>query len=292
MFVKGGIGSLTQAIAKAATTAGAQIRTNSTIQSITVRSGKATAVVLANGEEIAAAAVVSNADPKTTYLRLLDPTDLDPDFRFRIQNYKSRGSAAKVNLALSSLPSFTSIQEPSQLSGRIHVGPDIDYMERAFDSAKYGDFSPHPYMDVVIPSLSDPALAPNGAHVMSIYAQYAPYALRNGDWNGRREELGDAVVNTLAEYAPNIRSLIVARQVLTPLDLEQTYGLFGGQIFHGEPSLDQLFTFRPVLGFAQYRTPIQNLYLCGAGTHPGGGVTGGPGVNASREIINDLKAQK
>jgi phytoene dehydrogenase-like protein len=291
IFAKGGIGSLTQCIAKAATSAGAQIRTSAGIQSIRVKSGKTTGVVLTNGEEISTSAVVSNADPKTTYLHLLDPTDLDPEFRFRIQNYKSRGTAGKVNLALSALPAFNGISDQSLLNGRTHIGPEIDYLEHAFDTCKYGDFSPHPYMDIVIPSLTDPSLAPKGGHVMSIYVQYAPYKLAKGDWNGRRDEFAESVINTLAEYAPNIRQLIVGRQVLTPLDLEQEYGLNGGHIFHGEPSLDQLFTFRPMLGFAQYRTPIQGLYLCGAGTHPGGGVTGAPGFNASREVIKDLKKQ-
>jgi phytoene dehydrogenase-like protein len=289
LFVKGGIGALTQAMAKAATTAGAQIRPDSEVKSVLIKNGKASGVVLTNGEEIAASAVISNADPKTTYLRLLDPTDLDPDFRFRIQNYKSRGSAGKVNLALSGLPSFNGIKDISLLNGRIHIGPEIDYLERAFDAAKYGDFSLQPYMDIVIPSLTEPSLAPKGAHVMSIYVQYAPYKLRTGDWNSRREDFGDAVVKALGEYAPDIRQLIVARQVLTPADLEQTYGLHGGNVFHGEPSIDQLFTFRPLLGFAQYRTPIERLYLCGAGTHPGGGVTGASGMNAGREIAKDLK---
>ncbi|HYV25316.1 MAG TPA: NAD(P)/FAD-dependent oxidoreductase, partial [Pyrinomonadaceae bacterium] len=191
--------------------------------------------------------------------------------------------------ALSDLPKFAGIDSDEKLSGRIHIGPEIDYLERAFDAAKYGDFSPRPFMEITIPTLSDPSLAPSGAHVMSIHAQFAPYKLKNGDWDSRREELGDAIVNALAEYAPNLKELIVGRRVLTPLDLERTFGLTGGHIHHGEMSLDQLFAFRPFIGAAQYRTPVKGLYLCGAGTHPGGGVTGAPGFNASREVIRDLK---
>jgi phytoene dehydrogenase-like protein len=292
LYARGGLGALTQALAQSATSAGAQIRTGAEVKQIRVQGGKVTGVVLANGDEIAASAVVSNADPKTTFLRLLDPTDLNPDFRFKIGNYKSLGSAAKVNLALSALPTFAGVKDPGLLTGRIHIGPEIDYLERAFDEAKYGDFSPHPYMDITIPSLSDASLAPKGAHVMSIHVQYAPFKLKKGDWNSRREEFGDNVVKTLSDYAPNLKSRIQARQVITPLDLEQKYGLFGGHILHGEPSLDQLFTFRPLLGYAQYRTPIDGLYLCGSGTHPGGGITGAPGVNASREVVKDLKSAR
>jgi phytoene dehydrogenase-like protein len=200
---------------------------------------------------------------------------------------------AKVNLALSGLPAFTGIRDSSaDLSGRIHIGPGTDYLEQAFDAAKYGEFSPRPYMDIRIPSLADPSLAPSGSHVMSIHVQYAPYRLKRGDWNTRRDEFGDAVIKTVAEYAPNIRGLIVDRQIITPMDMEQIYGLSGGHIFQGEHALDQLFTFRPFIGWAQYRTPVKGLYLCGAGTHPGGGVTGFPGANASREIIRDLKSRR
>jgi phytoene dehydrogenase-like protein len=289
LFVKRGIGGFTEALAKAATTAGAQIRTGSGVQRIAVKGGKAISVITDAGEEIPAAAIVSNVDPKTTYLQLLDVADLDPDFRFRIGNYRSTGAAAKVNLALGGLPAFNGVKDPASLAGRIHIGPEIDHIERAFDAAKYGDFSEHPYLDVTIPSLTDPSLAPGGAHVMSIHVQYAPYKLRGvADWNARRDELGDAVVRTLSAYAPNIARLIQARQVLTPVDLEKTYGLGGGHLLHGEPALDQLFTFRPMLGWAQYRTPIKGLYLCGSGTHPGGGITGAPGTNAAREIVKDL----
>ena len=299
-FVKGGMGALTQALAKAATEAGAEIRTHAEVASVSVKDGKATGVVLANGEEIPAHAVISNADPKSTLLGLLDAADLDPSFIQKMRNYRAQGTVAKIHLALSTLPSFTygtargtervsSAEDIEKLFGRIHIGSDIAYLERAFDAAKYGDFSPRPHLDITIPSLTDPSLAPNGAHVMSIHAQFAPYKLKHGDWNSRREELGDAVVSVLCDYALNLRESIVGRQVITPLDLEQMYGLSGGHIHHGEMSLDQLFAFRPLIGWARYRTPIAGLYLCGAGTHPGGGVTGAPGLNASREILKDLK---
>jgi phytoene dehydrogenase-like protein len=248
-------------------------------------------VVLKSGEEISARAVISNADPRTTFLNLVDPAEFDPSFLTKVRNYRSQGAAAKVQLALSALPQFDSLKGDAneKLGGRIHIGPDIDYLERAFDAAKYGDMSPRPYLDLAIPSLTDQTLAPKGAHVVSIHAQFAPYHLKDGDWDSRREELGDLVVNELSEYAPKVKDLIVGRQVITPLDLEQTYGLSGGHIHHGEMAVDQLFAFRPVIGWARYRTPIAGLYLCGAGTHPGGGVTGQPGANASREIIKDLK---
>lgn len=291
-FIKGGMGGLTAALAKAAQATGAEIRTDAKVERILVNDGKAAKVALKTGEEISARAIVSNADPRTTFLKLLDPLELNPDFLLKIRNYRSTGSAAKVNLALSALPSVPSLNGDAQnikLSGRIHIGPEIDYLERAFDAAKYGEFSTEPYLEITIPSLTDPTLAPAGAHVMSIHVQFAPYDLKNSDWNDRGEQLGDTVVEVLERYAPKIRDLIVARQVITPLDLENVYGLSGGHIMHGEQTLDQVFTFRPLIGWAQYRTPIKGLYLCGAGTHPGGGVTGGPGANAAREIIRDMK---
>ena len=291
-FIKGGMGALTQALAKAAFASGVEIRTGAGVERIQVNQGKTSGVVLANGEEITARAVVSNADPRTTFLKLVDSLELDPEFLLKIRNYRAVGTVAKINLALSGLPSFptlSGVNAYTGLSGRIHIGPEIDYLERAFDAAKYGDYSPAPYMDITIPSVTDQSLTPSGAHVMSAYVQFAPYSLKHGDWNSRREEFGDAMVNVISTYAPNLRDLIVSRQVITPLDLEQTYGLSGGHIFHGEQSLDQFFTFRPLIGWAQYRTPIKGLYLCGAGTHPGGGVTGRPGANASREIIKDFK---
>lgn len=291
-FVKGGMGALTQTLVKAATTAGAEIRTGAEVIGISVRDDRAATVVLESGEELSTRAVVSNADPRTTFLKLVDSMDLDPGFISKIRNYRSSGSAAKVNLALSALPSFAGVDPTdvaSRLSGRIHIGHEIDYLERAFDAAKYGDYSPQPYMDVTIPSLIDSSLAPAGAHVMSVHVQFAPYKLREGDWNTRRDEFGAHVIQVLSEHVTNIKELIVGQQVITPLDLEQTYGLDGGHMMHGEQSLDQFFAFRPLIGWAQYRTPIKGLYLCGSGTHPGGGVTGGPGANAATEVIKDLK---
>ena len=294
-FVRGGMGALTQALAAAARGFGAEVRTGSTVARVVTKDGAATGVVLSTGEEVPARTVVSNADPKRTLLGLVDPVDLDPDFLQKVRNYRASGSIAKVHLALSGLPEFSALKSAGgngsgALSGRIHIGPDIDYLERAYDAAKYGDFSPHPYCDVTIPTVTDPSLAPSGKHVMSIVAQFAPYKLK-GDWNAKREALGDAVVDTIAAYAPNLKGLVAQRQVLTPVDLEQIYGLTGGHVFHGDPALDQLFTMRPLLGWAQYRTPVRGLYLCGSGTHPGGGVTGAPGANASREIQKDLRAR-
>jgi phytoene dehydrogenase-like protein len=297
-FPKGGMGSLTRAMAEAARQAGAEIRTGAGVAGIGARNGSAAGVVLEGGEEIAARAVVSSADPRRTLLGLVDPVHLDPDFVVKMRNYRCAGTAAKVNLALSGLPAFTALKGTASpaagggaaiLSGRIHIGPEIDYLERAFDDAKYGDFSRRPYLDVTIPSILDPALAPSGRHVMSAYAQFAPYRLKNGDWNGRREELGDAVVRTLSEHAPDLPGLILHRQVITPLDLEETYSLTGGHIFHGELALDQLFTMRPILDWARYRAPLKGLYLCGSGTHPGSGLTGASGANAAREILKDLR---
>jgi phytoene dehydrogenase-like protein len=293
-FFKGGMGSLASALASAAREAGAEIRTGVEVARIAVRGGSARGVVLADGSEIPALAVVSGADPRRTFLILVDVGDLDPDFLEKIKHYRSAGVVARVHLALSSLPRFSALatggpDSGEALSGRIHIGPEIDAIERAFDAAKYGGFSPEPYCDVTIPSLLDRDLAPAGCHVLSAHVQYAPYRLAEGDWKSRREALGDAVVRTLSPHAPGLEKLVVGRQVLTPADLEETYGLTGGHIFHGEHTLDQLFTMRPVLGWARYRTPIRGLYLCGAGTHPGGGITGAPGLNASREIIKDWK---
>jgi phytoene dehydrogenase-like protein len=197
-----------------------------------------------------------------------------------------------VNLALAGLPAFTAVkgEDPaSLLGGRIHIGAEVDDLERAYDDAKYGGISRRPYLDVTLPSLSDPALAPAGRHVMSVHVQYTPYTLREGDWRARRDEVGDVVLKRLEEYAPGLSGLVLARQVLTPLDLEETYGLTGGHPFHGEHALDQLFVTRPLLGWGRYRSTIPGLYLCGAGAHPGGGVTGAPGANAAREIIRDLR---
>jgi phytoene dehydrogenase-like protein len=288
--VKGGPGALTHAMAAAASAAGAEIRTGAAVGRILVRNERAVGVALSTGEEIAARAVVSAADPKTTFLTLVDPVDLTPDFLAKLRNYRSRGTVAKWNVALSGLPAFTGSPGPEALSGRIHIGPEIDYLERAFDHAKYGEFSAEPWLDVSIPSILDAQLAPAGAHVMSVYVHVAPHTLRGTTWQAAQAPLRAAVLGTLRRFAPGIEGQIVADQVITPEELERNYGFFGGHIFHGELALDQLLTMRPVLGHAQYRAPISNLYLCSGGTHPGGFLTGASGKNAAREVINDLKS--
>lgn len=284
-----GLGSVVDALTKAANANGAQLRLGSEVERLIVHENRVTTVALRNGDEFHTSAVVSTIDPRSTFLRLVDPVDLEPTFVSKMRNYRSQGSAAKVNLALSRLPRFEGVSESERLSGRIHVGPEIDYLERAFDAAKYGDYSPNPYLDITIPSLTDASLAPDGSHVISIHVQFAPYKLRHSDWDSRRDEFADVVVNTLGLYAPDISGLIVGRQVITPVDLQNIYGLDGGHLMHGEQTLDQFFTFRPLIGWAQYRTPVRGLYLSGGGTHPGGGVTGAPGMNASREILKDFK---
>jgi len=290
-YPKGGMGGLSQALAQAAKAAGVEIRTSAHVSQIRDAYTDKPKVVLASGEEIESRAVVSNADPRTTFLNLVDPIDLEPNFLLKMRNYRASGVVAKINLALSGLPAFRGVNESdvqAKLSGRIHIGHEIDYVERAFDASKYGEFSSEPYLDMSVPSLGDPSLAPAGKHVMSVHVQFAPYKLRNGDWCTRRDEFANKVIDKLQEYAPGLRDLIVAAQVITPLDLEQTYGLNGGHIHHGEQSLDQFFTFRPLIGWAQYRTPLKGLYLCGAGTHPGGGITGQPGANAAHEILRNF----
>jgi phytoene dehydrogenase-like protein len=287
--VKGGPGALSKAMADAAREAGAEIRLGADVIRILVKEGRVNGVRLSDGTELRADTVVSNADPKRTFLELVDPFELDPGFLTRIRNYRSLGSVAKVNLALGTLPTFQGVNA-TDLKGRIQIGPSIDYLERAFDHAKYGEISREPFIEFTIPSIADPSLAPPGHHVLSAYVQFAPYTLARGaDWMQQRESLGDIVTRTLEQYAPGMSGAIEHRQIVTPHDLEREYALTGGHIFHGEPALDQLFSMRPVLGWAQYRTPIRGLYLCGAGTHPGGGVTGGSGQNAAREILRDLR---
>ena len=289
-FAAGGIGAITQAMAAAASAAGAHIRNGAEVIEVRVKDGTATGVILSTGEEIQAKAVISNADPKRTLLKLVDPTHLSPDFAQKLQHYRTPGTVAKVNLALAGLPKFTALNgDAAALRGRIQIGYEIDYLERAFDEAKYGNFSRQPYLELTIPSLIDPSLAPAGKHVMSIYMQYAPHKLKGGDWESQRAALGETVVKTLAQYAPDLPEMIIRHQIITPQDLEDVYGMTGGHIFHGELALDQFFTMRPLLDWARYRTPINNLYLCGSGTHPGAGLTGGSGANAAREILKDLK---
>ena len=294
-FVRGGIGMLAQALARAAEQSGAEIRTAAEVANIVTKDGAVTGVVLQDGEEIDASLVVSGADVKRTLLNLVEPTYLDPHFLLQVRNIRSRGTVAKVNLALASLPSFRGSANrdgPAHLGGIIHIGPTLDCLERAADDAKYGRFSKQPFLEITIPTIADPTLAPAGKHVMSIWMQYAPYHLREASWNEQREALGDAVVNQIDEYAPGFRNLILHRQVLTPLDLEKHYGLTGGHLYHAEMSLDQIFFMRPVPGWSRYHTPMENLFLCGSGAHPGGGITGLPGYYAAKEILKSWPKQR
>jgi phytoene dehydrogenase-like protein len=292
-FPRGGLGSFTRALAESAKQAGVEIRTDAQVQLIRIKDGAVTGVVLSNGEEIDAEAVASGVDPKRTFFNLVDPSQLDPTFANRMKNFRANGTLAKVNLALGGLPVFSAL-DPTEsslksLSGRIHIGPEIDYLERAFDASKYGEFSKSPYLDVTIPTILDPSLAPDGKHVLSAYVQFAPFKLKQGNWDASRKDLGDTVIKTLGTYAPNLPGLVEGIQVITPKDLETSYGFTGGHIFHGELALDQLFTMRPVLDWARYKTPIRGLFLCGSGTHPGNGLTGASGANAAREIIHALR---
>jgi phytoene dehydrogenase-like protein len=283
---RGGTGAVSNAIGDAARRFGAEIRTKSPVAKILTKNGRATGVALENGDEFHADTVVSSVDPRLTFERWLDEKDLPADFMAAVRRYKFRGSSGKVNLALDGLPDFTSLPGTGpHLRGAISISPSVDYMERAYDDAKYGRYSRRPYIDIVIPSLTDTSLAPPGKHVMSCFVQYAPYDLRGGDWDSQREAFGDTVIDTIAEHAPNIRDLILHRQVLTPLDIEREFGLSEGNIFQGELTLEQLFFLRPVPGWAQYTTPIQSLYMCGSATHPGGGIMGAPGKNAAEKIL-------
>jgi phytoene dehydrogenase-like protein len=286
---KGGMGALTRAVADAARAAGAEIRTGSAVQRIASHGGVVDGVVLAGGDSIDAPCVVSSIDPKATLLRLVDAAEIDPGFRHKVASIRMRGLTAKVNLVLGGLPAFTALQgrgdAAEALRGRILIGPEIDYLEHAYDASKYGAVAERPFLEATIPSLLDPSLAPEGRHVMSVMVQSAPYHLREGDWDARRSEIGDLAVKTLAEHAPGLPALVEHGEVVTPRDLETTHGLTEGHLFHGEEALDQVFTMRPILGWARYRTPIRGLWLCGSGTHPGGGPTGANGRNAAREIL-------
>jgi len=287
---RGGTGAISDSIAGAAREAGVEIRTEAPIAKIVLTHRRATGVVLENGEEIRARVVASSVDPRLTFLKMVGKEHLPPDFVEDIGHYKFRGSSGKVNLALDALPNFKSLPGAGpHLRGAISISPSVEYMERAYDDAKYGRFSRRPYVDVVIPSLTDPSVAPPGKHVMSCFVQYAPYHLAEGTWDEQREAFGDAVVDAIAEHAPNLRDIILHRQVLTPLDIERMLGLSEGNIFQGELSLEQLFFLRPAPGWARYRTPIKNLYLCGSATHPGGGIMGAPGRNAAMRILAEQR---
>ncbi len=289
-FVRGGMGAVTQAMADSAKSQGAMIRVNAPVQRILVRAGRARGVVLQGGEEIRGRVVVSNLDPPTTFLRLIEEKELDPEFLTAIRHYRSEGTSLKINLALSGLPEFRALPGAPgpQHRATMHICPSIEYVERAWDDAKFGRPSESPLLEMTVPTMYDPGLAPPGKHIMGIFLQYAPYTLRERTWDDLREPFTERVLDLIAEYAPNIRSVVEHHQTLTPLDLERRFGLTGGNIFHGEMSLDQMFSLRPTAGWARYRTPIPGLYLCGSGAHPGGGVMGAPGHNAAREILKDL----
>jgi phytoene dehydrogenase-like protein len=285
---RGGTGAISNSIGDAAREAGAEIRTKSPIAKIILKNGEAKGVVLENGDEIFADIVSSSVDPRLTFMKMIGEQHLPQDFVDDIKRYKFRGSSGKVNLALDALPNFKAMPGAGpHLRGAVSISPSIDYMERAYDDAKYGRYSRRPYIDIVIPTLTDPSIAPPGKHVMSCFVQYAPYNLKEGNWDDQREEFGDTVIETIAEHAPNIKDIILHRQVLTPLDLEREFGLSEGNIFQGELTLEQLFFLRPAPGWAQYRSPIKNLYMCGSATHPGGGIMGASGRNAAMMILKD-----
>ena len=290
---KGGTGMVSNSIAAAARAAGAEIRTESPVSKILINGGAATGVVLENGDYHLADVVISSVDPRLTFTKMVGHSHLPSDFVDDISHYKYRGSSGKVNLALDALPNFTCLPGPgAHLRGAISISPSIDYMERAYDDAKYGRFSRKPYIDIVIPSLTDPSVAPPGKHVMSCFVQYAPYDLRDEsgtplNWDDHKDAFGDAVIDAIAEHAPNIKDIIKHRQVLTPLDIERDFGLSEGNIFQGELTLEQLFFLRPAPGWAGYKTPIRKLYMCGSATHPGGGIMGAPGLNAAMKVIAD-----
>jgi phytoene dehydrogenase-like protein len=285
---QGGTGMVSEAIASAARSFGAEIHCNAPVAQVIVKNGQAIGVALDNGDEIYATTVISGCDPKVTFRMLVDEKELPSDVVEAIDNFKFRGSSGKVNLALDGLPDFPAMKDKSLIQSTLFIAPSTDYMERAYDDAKYDDFSKRPFLESIIPTVVDPSMAPPGKHVMSIFVQYASYNMpAHGNRDQQREAFGEAVINTMAEFAPNIRDLILHKQVLTPWDIEANTGITEGNIFHGELTLDQLFFLRPVPGWASYRTPIRNYYQCGSGVHPGGGITGGPGRLAALEIMRD-----
>ena len=291
LYPVGGMGALAEALAAAARAAGAEVRTNSEVAQIAVKDGVASGVVLSSGEEVPARVVISSADPQRTLMKFVGPEQLSPQLVARIQRYRCAGTVAKMNLALDALPQFTALKNStapaSSLAGRIHIGPTIEYLERAFDASKYGRFSEHPVLELTIPTLADASLAPAGKHVMSVIAQYAPYKLRGADWQSSEQGLGDSIIQTLAQYAPDLPSKIVGGQLLTPARLEQEFALTGGHLWHGELALDQLYAMRPLMEWSRYRMPLRSLYLCGSGAHSGVGLTGQSGANAARLLLKE-----
>jgi len=299
-FVRGGMGGITQALAASARSRGAEVRTGSPVARVLVKNDRAAGIALASGEEIAAKLVVSNADPKRTFLKLVGETNLESDFAAAVRALKMEGCSMKINLALDGLPNFSCLPTSRGVVGAqhkttIHICPTLDYIERAYDESKYGRPSERPMLEITLPTTYDDSLAPEGKHLMNVFLQYTPYSLSPEvapSWHALKESYADRVMEMIEEYAPGFRSLVLHRHIVTPLDLEEEYGMTGGNIFHGEMSVDQLFCLRPVPGWAKYRTPIRALYLCGSGTHPGGGVMGAPGYNAAREILKDWKKLK
>jgi len=286
-FVQGGMGMVSEAIAASARAHGVEIKTNAQVKRVLVRNGRARGVVMENGDEYDAPVVASNLDPKATFLRLVEQEWLEPEFRQSIENFRVEGTSLKMNLALDGLPDFLALPGTPgpQHGATMHICPSIEYVERAWDDAKYGRPSQNPLIEMTCPTMYDPGLAPAGKHIMGIFLQYAPYTLKGATWDELREPYGDRILDVISGYAPNMKDIVRARQVLSPLDLERRFGIAGGNIFHGEMSLDQMFVMRPVAGFARYKTPVEGLYLCGSGAHPGGGVMGAPGFNAAREIL-------
>jgi phytoene dehydrogenase-like protein len=292
---RGGTGGVSAAIAEAARALGVEIRTEAPVEEFLIRGDEVTGVVTSSSEEVTGRVTLSSLDPQQTFVRLVPPDHLDPQFLEDVARYRYRGSSGKVNLALDGLPEFTCLPgDGDHLRGAISFSPSVDYMEQAYDDAKAGRFSRRPYIDMIIPTLVDPSMAPPGKHVMSCFVQYAPYRLADGDeWDdARREKFGETVVDTIAERAPNIRDLIVHAQVLTPKDIEERFGLSEGNIFQGELSLEQLFFNRPVPGWARYRTPLRNLWMCGSATHPGGGIMGASGRLAALQVAGSLRSGK
>jgi phytoene dehydrogenase-like protein len=289
--VMGGMGSITQALATAGEKLGVEIRTSASVAQIEVRNGRARSVVLEDGSEVRGRMILSNADPKRTFLKMVAARELPEDFLFAMRGIKMDGPCAKVNFVLAEEPRFTGTsRQASPLERTFYtLVPSLEFAERCYDIAKFGEIPEELWVDCVVSSNADSSLAPPGKHILTCFVQYVPYRLREGNWDEKRELLGDRVVKKIADYAPNVPGAIEARQVLTPLDLERTYGLTEGNIFHGDLRLEQLFFMRPVAGWAQYRTPIRGLYLCGAGAHPGGGVTGAPGRNAAMQALRDWK---
>ncbi|HEY9785381.1 MAG TPA: NAD(P)/FAD-dependent oxidoreductase [Candidatus Obscuribacterales bacterium] len=295
-FVRGGMGGISQALSASCQARGVAVRTNAEVDHIIVRAGRAQGVVLKGGEELKAKVIISNADPKRTFLGLIEPRHLTDEFRTAMEAFRCEGSSLKINIALDGLPQFKAF--PTKGLGlphktTMHVCPSMDYIDRAWDDALQGKPSTSPMLECTIPTAYDDSIAPKGKHIMCMFVQYAPYTLKGMSWeNGLKEKFADRCIDLLAEYAPNIRDIIMHRQVISPYDMEKEYGMTGGNIFHGDMGIDQLFFMRPIAGWARYRTPINNLYLCGSGAHPGGGVMGAPGYNAAREILSDVRRGK